>query len=203
MCAIVILSKELFHSLLTGFGLIYERHKRSRTYKIKSLSLSAASYAQKEQQSCLHVLLRTLFRASPAGKRKALCYCCVITALYTMPRNSWRLQPEQLLGVAHTDDGWAHTRPLPGSIPVAPPPTTTAAAHSDDNKKCRFVSCAFDGCLRERRWISEERDCGALPFLTIPSQISRINCDLLTRTRKQVDGPAGGRESFHCCGWNV
>lgn len=136
-----------------------------------------------------------------------------------MPENSWRLQPKQLLGVAHTDDVWTHTIPqtggkaavarwpdqsrlLPSSIPAQspPPPPSIQNAHL-------WVAVGrlglFDGCLCERLWVLEERGWAAVPVLTILGQFSWIKSNLLTRKRKQVNWPESGHKNFYCCGWNV
>lgn len=183
----------VFHSLLTGFGLV-------DLYELGKTTTFVSQH---------HHLQRT---SSNAVNR---CFCGLIYNIsrwksivllhpYTMPENSWRLQWNQLLAGAHTDDVWTliipqtggkaagprwldHFMPLPGSIPVPP------SAHWDDKNVDLWVLVRvlgpFDGCPHKCLWVWRNATEPRFLFSPFCASLSWINRDLLTREHKQVDRP--------------
>lgn len=79
--------------------------------------------------------------------------------------------------------------------------------HSDENNADLWVLVGllgpFDGCLPECLWVWRNTTEPRFLFSPFWASFSRINSDLLTRKRKQVDRPESGHKNIYCCGWNV
>lgn len=167
------------------------------TWKNNNFCLSAPSFAKNQQQCCQQMLCGLIYNIS---RWKSI----VLLHPYTMPENSWRLQWNQLLAVAHTDDVWTliipqtggqaavprwldRFRPLPGSIPAPP------SAHWDDKNVDLWVLVRvlgpFDGCPHKCLWVWRNATEPRFLFSPFCASLSWINSDLLTREHKQVDRP--------------